>query len=57
MKKFSNDSFYPFIIIGLVIGGLHFILTSMFDINRNFAFFGSIVAALLVYALIVERKE
>ena len=57
MKKFPNDSFYPYIIIGLVIGCLHFILTSMFDINRNFAFFGSIVAALLVYALIVERKE
>ena len=57
MKKFSSNSFYPYIIIGLVIGVIHYLLTSVFDVNKSFAFFGSIVAALLVYALLVERKE
>ncbi len=57
MKKFSSNSFYPYIIIGLVIGAIHYVLISVFDVNRSFAFFGSVVAALLVYALLVERKE
>lgn len=56
MKKFSNDSYYPFIIIGLVCGGLHYVMTTFFHVERTYAFFGAIIAALIIYALIVEKK-
>ncbi len=57
MKKFRSDSLYPYIILGLVAGGIHYLLKSMLSLNPTFAFFGSLIAALIIYSLIVERKQ